>query len=378
MKRFMQKNIFILIVAIICVSCQSNLTTTNEAIIIDSAVTVHQEQTRMSSIMEMSNVIPLETSDSCLLGGIEKIVKRDGVIYVKSHNRPLTLFDREGQFLHTIGKIGSGPEDYSMLVDFDMKDEKIYILSINKIQIYDLCGKWIKTISMNLNASGMRLVNDKILLFVLGDNHVIHLLDETGREVESLLERNQALRLCRDISFVKYDGCFLFPMGRSNDILAYDVSANGAFKRISYMNAEQLSNEEEASLIEKNSNYRQELNEQGCFDGLLTDNTHVIVPFIKNGNVTLWIKNIKSSQTNAYRLSALENDFTFSPAHSFFLSNMEDDCAFLTYVMPYDLKEYLESNQNKEKSPYLEKMNTLMEKLGEEGNPILIEYKIKD
>ncbi len=374
----MRKNfIFILIVATICACCQSDLVTTSEAIIIDSAKLINKKKTFMSSIMEISNVIPLETSDSCLLGEVEKIVKRNGVIYVKSRNSSLTLFDEKGHFLHTVGKIGTGPEDYSMLVDFDIKNKNIYVLTVNKIQVYNQDGAWIKTISLNLNASGIRLVNDQILLFVLGDNHVIHLLDETGREVKSFLERNQTLRLCRNIPFIKYDSYFLFPMGRSNDILAYDTSVNGTFKRMSYLASKQLSNEQEADLIEKSPNYRQELNNRGCFDGLLTDNTHVIVPFIQKENVTLWIKHMKSSQTKAYELSALENNLTFSPPHSFFLDNMENDCAFLTYVMPHRLKEYLKAAQNKEKSPYFEKLNKVIENSGEEENPILIEYKIK-
>lgn len=374
----MKKNVlFILTIVFLCSCRQSDLAATGDAIIIDSAESVCEDKTPMSGIFEVSNVISLETSDSCLLGEVEKIIKRDGIIYVKSRNRPLTLFDEKGKFMHTVGKIGVGPEDYSMLVDFDIKDGKVYVQTTNKIQIYDQDGKWVEAILMDLNASGMRLVADKILLFVLGDEHVIHLLDETGREVKSLLERNQALRLCRSISFIKYGGCFLFPMGRSNDLLAYTLE-NGTFKRMSYLSSEQLSNEQEASLIENNPRYRQELENRGCFDGLLTDNTHVMVPFIKKGDVTLWVKNIETSQTRAYKLSALENDLTFSSVYSFFLDNMESDCAFLTYVMPYRLKEYLDEAKGKGESPCIGKLCEAVEKSKDEGNPILIEYKIKD
>ncbi len=374
----MKKNVlFILAIVFLCACRQSDLAATDDAIIVDSAESVCEDKTLMSAIFEVSNVISLETSDSCLLGEIEKIIKRDGVIYVKSRNMPLTLFDEEGKFMHTVGKIGEGPEDYSMLVDFDIKDGKIYVQTIKKIQVYDPNGKWIETIPVELNVSGMRLVDDKILLFALGDEHVIHLLDETGQKVKSLLERNQALRLSRSISFIKYGGCFLFPMGRSNDLLAYTLE-NGAFKRMSYLSSEQLSNEQEATLIENNPKYRQELENRGCFDGLLTDNTHVMVPFIKKGDVTLWVKNINTSQTRAYKLSALENDLTFSSVYSFFLDNIESDTAFLTYVTPYRLKEYLDEAKGKGESPCVEKLCEAVDRTKDEGNPILIEYKIKD
>lgn len=43
-----------------------------EAIIDDSSEIVHKEKTLMSSILTISDVIPLETNGSSLLGSIEK------------------------------------------------------------------------------------------------------------------------------------------------------------------------------------------------------------------------------------------------------------------------------------------------------------------
>lgn len=130
--------------------------------------------------------------------------------------------------------------------------------------------------------------------------------------------------------------------------------------------------------MENNQSYKKELDNLGFFDGMITDNTHVIVPFIKKGKVTLWIKNIRTSQIQAYELSSLKNDLTFSSTHSFFLDNMESKDAFLTYVMPYKLKEYLQKTQHQEKNQHYERLNKVMENCEDEGNPILIEYKIKD
>lgn len=374
----MKKIIISILIVGTIFACQSlDSSIKSEAIIDDSSVIVHDEKTQMSSILEIIRVVPLESSEVSLLGEIEKIIKRDGLIYIKSRNRPLMLFDGMGRFLHEIGKIGPGPEDYSMLVDFDVKNNCTYVLTVGKIQVYNQTGMWVKTIPVDWNASGMRLTDDKILLSVLGDHHVIHLLDESGREIESVLERNQTLRLSRSISFIKYDYSVLFPMGRSNDIMAYVPSDNGAFKHMTYLSSSQLSNAQEVDLIENHTNYKKELNNLGCFDGFLSDKTHAIVPFIKNEEVTLWIKNLKSSQVTAYEMSALDNDLTYSPVYSFFLGNVENDCAFLTYILPHRLKEYIIRASHKNENPYLEELNKAVEKSGDEGNPILIEYKIK-
>lgn len=66
-----------------------------EAIIDDSSEIVHKEKTLMSSILTISDIIPLETNDSSLLGSIEKVTRRGNFIYIKSGNSPLMMFDKE-------------------------------------------------------------------------------------------------------------------------------------------------------------------------------------------------------------------------------------------------------------------------------------------
>lgn len=348
-----------------------------EAIIDDSSEIVHKEKTLMSSILTISDVIPLETNDSSLLGSIEKVTRRGNFIYIKSGNSPLMMFDKEGRFRNCIGKIGSGPEEYPLLSDFDIKNENIYILTANKIQVYDCTGKWTKEIPIGVNASGIRLTGDKILLSVLNDEKVIHLLDENGKFIESQLKNNSGLGLQRNISFVKYGHCYLFPMGRSNELFAYDTTGNGTFNRMSYLASEQLTSEQESAMKENNRDYQKELDSRGFFDGILADNTHAIVPFIKKGNITVWMKNIQTSQVMAYDLSALENDLTYLSASSFFYDNTESDSAFLTYVMPYKLKERLKEVPEEKRNQYFERLDKIVETSSEDGNPIIIEYKIK-
>ena len=81
---------------------RNNILKTKESIITDSVEVVNKKNILMSSIITISNIIPLETSELSILGEIEKIIKRDGLIYVKSRHRPLALFDEKGHFIHCI------------------------------------------------------------------------------------------------------------------------------------------------------------------------------------------------------------------------------------------------------------------------------------
>lgn len=77
-------------------------------------------------------IIPLETSDSCLLMDVEKIVHVDSLLYVFDSRRPaLYVFDEKGAFVRQISRWGDGPGDH--------------LLSPNGYMgIYDLCGKFIR------------------------------------------------------------------------------------------------------------------------------------------------------------------------------------------------------------------------------------------
>lgn len=373
----MRKLILLLCGVLALAACDNECESTNDAVVNDTTKIIERKNMVMSSFMEVKRIIPLETSDSCLLSEVEKIIKRNGIIYVKSRNRPLTLFDENGNFLNTVGAVGAGPEKYIQLVDFDVKDDKVYVLTIDKIQVYSRNGEWQESIPLSSNGSALCVTDEEILLFVLGDKYVVHVLDHDGKEKKCVLKRNQALRLNRAISFVRYKEKVLFPMGRSNELLAYDI-VRKEFSRMRFLSFSHLTNQKEAKLMEESPQYEYQLLRMGCFDGLQTDGTHVVFPLIKENEVTLWLKNMNGSQCLSCPLTGLENDISFVPASSFFYGNTEDDNGFLTYVMPYQLKEGLENaSLKKESGPYLEKLRHISGQSDDEDNPILIEYKIK-
>lgn len=49
-------------------------------------------------------IIPLETKAKCLVGKIDKIIKRDSVFYILSNERKIETFNQEGKHLSTLEK----------------------------------------------------------------------------------------------------------------------------------------------------------------------------------------------------------------------------------------------------------------------------------
>jgi hypothetical protein len=290
-------------------------------------------------------------------------------------------FSETGKYYGTIGKLGIAPDEYLDITDYDIYNGNVYILEYKRIQIYTSSGDYIRTIPISLNASGLKVVNGNLLLFVLGNEYVLHLLDMTGKTIEKSLKRNQALRLSRSIPFVKYaDKYLLFPQGRSNDIVAYDID-NDSFRNMSFLAASDvLTIEEEVNLIESSANYKKELDKYGLyFDGFQAfENQICFFSLSEENRIVLWVKDILKNQSKAYNLSSIINDITYVETSSFFIGNTDADNNFLTYIMPYHLLEGLEERKDYEKTSHYENMKVILDKIDiDDANPIIIEYEYK-
>lgn len=96
------------------------------------SVDLHSSDVSFEDLFSKIEIIPLETSDSCLLVDVEKIVHVDSLLYVFDSRRPaLYVFDEKGAFVRQISRWGDGPGDH--------------LLSPNGYMgIYDLFGKFIR------------------------------------------------------------------------------------------------------------------------------------------------------------------------------------------------------------------------------------------
>lgn len=96
--------------------------------------------------------VPLETTDSCFLGDIYKIIPWGDFYYVSDLEK-VFLFSTDGKFLRKFGKKGRGPEEYTALTDFvvDPDNGDIYLLGLGKILVYSLDGKFLRSFEMDVD-----------------------------------------------------------------------------------------------------------------------------------------------------------------------------------------------------------------------------------
>lgn len=76
------------------------------------------------------DIIPLETTDECLLSNIERLTFYKGYFYIlDGTSRNIFVFDEAGRFVRTVGKQGGGPGEYSAISFFDIMGDSIFISS---------------------------------------------------------------------------------------------------------------------------------------------------------------------------------------------------------------------------------------------------------
>ena len=361
-------------------SC-NNIKVENNSLVDDTATKIDDDEKLLSSIITINNIVPLETNDSSLLGNISKIVKNDETYYIKAKGQPLMTFSETGKFNRTIGNLGMAPYEYLDITDFDIYDENVYILEYKRIQVYTISGDYVRTIPLSLNASGLKVVGANLLLFVLGDKHVLHLMDMTGNTIQKTLARNQALRLSRSVPFVKYSNkSLLFPQGRSNDIIAYNIE-DDLFSNMSFLtSSDVLTIDEEVKLMESSANYKKEIGKEGFyFDGFQGFEDQIsFFSLSEDNDIILWVKDILKKQSKAYNLSSIINDVTYVNTPSFFVGNTDADDSFLTYIMPYRLLEGIEDYNDIKKTDNYDNMKSVLDSINvNESNPIIIEYEYR-
>jgi hypothetical protein len=113
-----------------------------------------------------------------LIKWIEKIDFDEDKIFIKDENKKIFVFDSQGRFLNTIGRIGDGPDEQLSMRTFYLDKEKkqIYVCDIlkSKMFIYSYSGELLKYQNIDKifnRASSLTLTNDSHLLLALDNDN---------------------------------------------------------------------------------------------------------------------------------------------------------------------------------------------------------------
>ena len=186
----MKKCFYLLLLTWILAACSSQTKETGDNVL---KATLKETEVSLKDLFSRIEVIPLETNDTALMDHVHRIRKVNNKYYILNEDYPgftyinILVYDAEGNFLHTIGKKGQGPEEYPWLIydmDIDTEKDLVYMMSPSgMLYLYRTDGSFVRKMNMpeGLIYHGLQFLNSNQLLSWAGgtdiDNDAMSVLD---------------------------------------------------------------------------------------------------------------------------------------------------------------------------------------------------------
>lgn len=107
--------------------------------------------------VKIQEVIPLETSDSCVVGYASRCLLADNrIVYVDPRQKVIFVFDRKGTFRYKIDARGEGDKEYRDIRDVIISHDRKQILVLDPLSVlaFDLeTGAFLSRISLDAEIS---------------------------------------------------------------------------------------------------------------------------------------------------------------------------------------------------------------------------------
>ena len=353
---------------------------------------ISTSQIDLSTFISEIDFIPLETSDECTIGSINKILSDEGsyIIHDKD-NHAIFRFDEEGKFLNRIGVIGRGPQEYTESWDVSLdrikKEVSVLDLAGRKILIYKYDGTFVGSKKMEFlytqheySGSGMVFyarVAAKVSIPSIDGYSVI--FSDNNQSIEG-----QALPYNKDR---KNNYTTINPLRKFSDKI-YSI--------LPYQN--------EIFLIENNQAYpvfrivfgklgwdssldTDELNDQEIRE-LISSYNYFNGEYVVSEDYLFFIIRGRNSPGSAiyYSLSTGEmkyglhfNDPESSHIALFNVPQwLKYDDSFISYEKPYQILQHWKALDEPRASSITEKEKSILQNAKEDDNPILIVYRITE
>ena len=186
----MKKCFYLLLLTWILAACSSQTKETKNNVL---KASLKETEVSLKDLFSRIEVIPLETNDTALMDHVHRIRKVNNKYYILNEDYPgftyinILVYDAEGNFLHTIGKKGQGPEEYPWLIydmDIDAEKDLVYMMSPSgMLYLYRTDGSFVRKMNMpeGLIYHGLQFLNSNQLLSWAGgtdiDNDAMCVLD---------------------------------------------------------------------------------------------------------------------------------------------------------------------------------------------------------
>ncbi len=186
------------------------------------------KEARMHDIIRSIELIPLETSDSCLVSMVRDPLFIADRIYIKAGGGIL-IFDRKGRFIRRFNRRGRGPQEYTALSSFFLNDLGGFTVLDGpgqKLLVYDKNDSCVMTQRMTVQSGPMVPIGDNLILCSNPVKQPLFIWDMAKEKVTAdFLPLDETRKRVPMHTFWQHAGkTYFFPIQQSD---IYTVTANG-------------------------------------------------------------------------------------------------------------------------------------------------------
>lgn len=369
--------IFLLgLISSILIQCTSKINSESIPVLKTIRINVDdfKEKGRLSEILKGIEIIPLETNDNCLINTISKVeIYKNSIYILDEPSQQIFLFDKHGKFISKIGAIGNGPGEYIEIIDFtlDSIQELLYIPAINKVNIYNLKGDFIKSEKLKSLVTHMiRLDNNSFACHIEGENK-IQILKENFHFKKSFFPASTKHSGWNKFVFNNYNTNILIHLRLCDTIYTltndvpypyFHLNFNG--KNFTYSNYKSLNENEKKNLIPYLYNNGSFVR---CLSFLPQKNIiHLGMEYNKKGYSAFY--NISSNKYYAINTAGLINDLFKSHFHLYTVGKTHNK-----FIFSIPAHKFVEAP----KTDFYKQNIIKLKSLSESSNPVLLLGKAK-
>ena len=385
----------ILLIVCLFIACSDNrnghiVSGSTENIKINIDKVSQNDTVYFSDLFNDYHIIPLETRKECLIGQINSIRFCDSKIIILDGriSKSVFIFDLNGNFIRKIGKVGKGPGEYispsSISADEEKKEIAIYDGRLNRIQLFSLEGKFLKSIKIRqkLACKSIEVFNGRIYLSNYVHNSIKYLLfsiDLNGKVIGEWLPNDYKFHdnssTSRSTIFFRTPQCLRFRNHLMNTI--FDIRNSFARPFISLESKDHMPLKELEELYEREGkkNRSNFLNEK--FIGISSyseGNNLSIVEYSKNAKSYTLFYDQETGKVKNVKFLNFKDDMThFSGRQAgYFFTSYKDNLVAL--VAPFFMKNFLENV----KYGKISSNNHNLGNLTVNSNPVIIIYQWRE
>jgi|OM-RGC.v1.003522930 hypothetical protein len=386
---------YLLLSITIFLSCKnSNVDKKNSLIIEDNKL---KEINNIFDFIEDVNLYEIKkANEEYVLPNIRKLISKNNKYFYSSdiNNGSFFISDNIGNILSSFNKKGFGPDEYTELTTFDTKSDSIYIYDFQKqnIKIYNHKGKFLKSHKIAYYFRDFIKTNYGYLIFTAKHSNKVNeevlnfdllFIDEEGKVLKKFFPFNPDLystvRLHKSSPFFKDYNDIYFNDLMTDSIFKINTDLTKQLKYTFFYKTKTLSKKQISQpqniLISDLMKMGSSFEKTYYFANLKAISDKNILYSYKKGASSIFAslnKENNSKKIYTFNQDKTENELILSP---FFIENDY----LVSLIKPYNLKflknQYL--NYNGTNSIFLKKMNKLINKMEEDGNQIIMKYKLK-